>query len=107
MDGVGGYEGWRWIFILEGIATVLLGALTFRSLVDTPELSNWLSPGEKRYLQIQAFVREGGDFGRKTKESNRLALRQTVTDWKLYVMSLLLFVNIAAGYGKPTHNIQS
>ncbi|KAL5610571.1 hypothetical protein FOBRF1_006688 [Fusarium oxysporum] len=23
MDGVGGLEGWRWIFILEGIATIL------------------------------------------------------------------------------------
>lgn len=23
MDGIGGLEGWRWIFILEGIATVL------------------------------------------------------------------------------------
>lgn len=23
MDGIGGLAGWRWIFILEGIATVL------------------------------------------------------------------------------------
>ncbi|ETN45044.1 uncharacterized protein HMPREF1541_09920 [Cyphellophora europaea CBS 101466] len=99
MDGAGGYEGWRWIFILEGIATVLLGVLTFKLLIDTPDQSKWLSPEEKRYLNIQAFVKEGGDFGRKTKESNRLALRQTFMDWKLYVMSLLLFVNIAAGYG--------
>lgn len=27
MDGVGGLAGWRWIFILEGIATVLIGIL--------------------------------------------------------------------------------
>lgn len=27
MDGVGGLAGWRWIFILEGTATVLLGLL--------------------------------------------------------------------------------
>ena len=27
MDGVGGVAGWRWIFILEGIVTFLLGCL--------------------------------------------------------------------------------
>ena len=27
MDGIGNLAGWRWIFILEGIATVLLGGL--------------------------------------------------------------------------------
>jgi uncharacterized membrane protein len=29
MDGVGGYEGWRWIFILEGIFTVLIGFASY------------------------------------------------------------------------------
>jgi sugar phosphate permease len=43
MDGVGGYEGWRWIFLLEGIATTLLGVLCFFFLVDSPSLSgSWL-----------------------------------------------------------------
>lgn len=28
MDGIGGLAGWRWIFILEGIATVLLSIVT-------------------------------------------------------------------------------
>jgi hypothetical protein len=29
MDGVGGYEGWRWIFILEGIFTILIGGASY------------------------------------------------------------------------------
>lgn len=29
MDGVGGYAGWRWIFILEGLFTVIVGILSF------------------------------------------------------------------------------
>lgn len=29
MDGTAGLEGWRWIFILEGIATVVAAVLAF------------------------------------------------------------------------------
>jgi len=34
LDGLGGLEGWRWIFILEGLATVS------KSLSFPPPLSN-------------------------------------------------------------------
>ncbi|KAJ5153856.1 uncharacterized protein N7500_009295 [Penicillium coprophilum] len=45
MDGVGGYSGWRWIFIIEGAASVLLAFLCYFCLVDSPELSTkWLEP---------------------------------------------------------------
>ena len=28
MDGIGGLAGWRWIFIVEGLATIALAPLT-------------------------------------------------------------------------------
>ena len=31
MDGIAGYHGWRWIFILEGSLTVLVGLIFFLS----------------------------------------------------------------------------
>lgn len=36
MRGVGGYEGWRWIFLLEGILSVVVGASCFFLLPDSP-----------------------------------------------------------------------
>ena len=63
MNGVGGYEGWRWIFILEGLATVVLGVASFFLLIDSPRLSGkWLDPEEIRFLELQAFIKEGGRF---------------------------------------------
>ncbi|KAJ0139454.1 putative transporter, partial [Colletotrichum tanaceti] len=61
MDGVSGLEGWRWIFILEGIATICIGVSCFFLLVDTPALSKrWLEPEEIRYLELSIFIKQGG-----------------------------------------------
>lgn len=38
MDGKGGLAGWRWIFILEGIATVLIACLA--SATMPPDLAS-------------------------------------------------------------------
>lgn len=36
-DGIATYSGWRWIFIIEGILTVLTGAIGYFALVDFPD----------------------------------------------------------------------
>lgn len=38
MEGVGGLEGWHWISLLEGMATVVLGVAAFFMLPDGPRL---------------------------------------------------------------------
>lgn len=37
MDGIGGYQAWRWIFIVEGLCTIVLGAASFPFLPAWPE----------------------------------------------------------------------
>ncbi|KAJ7200559.1 phthalate transporter [Mycena pura] len=39
MDGISGLAGWRWIFILEGLITCLLGIGSWLLIVDFPEES--------------------------------------------------------------------
>lgn len=50
MDGVAGLEGWRWIFILEGIATVLVAFSAFFVIHDFPETASFLTPDEKAFV---------------------------------------------------------
>ncbi|KAK3311933.1 major facilitator superfamily transporter [Apodospora peruviana] len=50
MDGVGNLEGWRWIFILEGIATVLVACLAFFCLYDFPETAGFLTEEERAFV---------------------------------------------------------
>ena len=37
MKGIQGLNGWRWIFIIEGIMTIVLGVGSYWSLVDFPD----------------------------------------------------------------------
>ncbi|KAJ1982610.1 hypothetical protein H4R35_000236 [Dimargaris xerosporica] len=50
MDGAGGLEAWRWLFLLEGIPTILLGVVVYFLLPDSPATVNWLSDAEKEYM---------------------------------------------------------
>jgi len=50
MDGVGGYAGWRWIFIIEGLMTIVAAVLGFFVIPSYPEDSTFLLPEEKIYL---------------------------------------------------------
>ena len=43
-------HGWQWLFLLEGIPSVICGALVLLLLTDTPQKASWLTPREKDWL---------------------------------------------------------
>jgi Sugar phosphate permease len=46
-------QGWRWLFISEGIPAILLGIVTFFYLTDWPSQARWLPADEQRWLVNQ------------------------------------------------------
>ncbi|RWU17267.1 MFS transporter [Pseudomonas alkylphenolica] len=50
-DGVAGYAGWQWLFVIEGLPAVALGAAVFFLLRDRIADAHWLSAEEKRGMQ--------------------------------------------------------
>ncbi|KAL4743368.1 major facilitator superfamily domain-containing protein [Aspergillus similis] len=99
MDGVGGYEGWRWIFILEGLATVVLGVACFCFLIDTPALSKrWLEPDEIQYLELSMFIKQGGRVEHESAFKWR-DLMMVLTNWRVYMQAWFLFAQSALSYG--------
>jgi len=59
-----GLEGWRWLFILEGLPAVMLGITTWFFLTERPENAKWLPDDEKAWLVAELAreraAREGG-----------------------------------------------
>ncbi len=50
LDGRLGIAGWRWLFVLETVPSLVLGLLTLRHLTDTPAQARWLSGAERDWL---------------------------------------------------------
>jgi MFS family permease len=50
MHGFFDIEGWRWLFLLEGIPAVLLGIATYFYLDDAPQQAKWLEPPQRQWL---------------------------------------------------------
>jgi len=51
MNGAFGIAGWRWLFLIEGVPSILLGLIALRFLTDRPSDATWLSPGERATLE--------------------------------------------------------
>lgn len=57
MDGVGGYAGWRWVYIIEGIFSVVVAVIVWFGLPNNPDDAYFLNDREKQLMRIRAEQR--------------------------------------------------
>src|SRR5215831_17146608 len=50
LNGLFGFAGWQWLFLLEGLPAILLGVIVLVYLTDRPEKAHWLSSAERDWL---------------------------------------------------------
>jgi len=85
MDGIGGYEGWRWIFIIEGLLTVVVGLMSKWWIVDWPETATFLNDEERRLL-IQKLIEDSGSA--RMDRLDKTAVKRVFFDWKIWCGTL-------------------
>lgn len=56
MDGMGGFKGWHWLFVLEGIPSLILGFIIIVFLRNKPADVKWLTPREKKIIEDNVKV---------------------------------------------------
>lgn len=94
LDGMMGLKGWQWLFIIEGIPSVLLGIVTWFYLTDKPSKADWLTPDQKMWLADRL------ESERTVKESaHGMSLGQALTSPKVLMLSVIYFGFVAALYG--------
>lgn len=88
MDGVGGKPAWAWIFIIEGLVTVVAGAVSFWIIQDFPDNARFLTEAERtvvvRRLQSDAQFSAAGE---------KLKMRyiwRSLLDWQTWLGSAYL-----------------
>jgi ACS family tartrate transporter-like MFS transporter len=50
LDGLAGMHGWQWLFLAQGLPTVLVGLVVLGFLPDRPATVAWLTAGEKAWI---------------------------------------------------------
>ncbi|MBV8650468.1 MAG: MFS transporter [Alphaproteobacteria bacterium] len=79
-----GLAAWQWLFLLEGLPSVLLGIAAFFVLDDRPEKAGWLSPAEKRLIAADL----AGEQSVKASGGHR-AFLAALRDPRVYVLGLV------------------
>jgi MFS transporter, ACS family, tartrate transporter len=87
-----GLAGWQWMFLMEGIPAVLLGAVTFIYLVDSPERARWLAGAEREWL-LAALDREKKDVPASTGTFSALKMG------RIWMLALVYFGLNTVSYG--------
>ncbi|KAH6974271.1 major facilitator superfamily domain-containing protein [Ilyonectria sp. MPI-CAGE-AT-0026] len=99
MDGIAGLGGWRWIFILEGILTVLMGCTIPFLLPDSPQAAKFLTVTETDTV-ISRLQHDAGPASAKIgiDDSFKWAfLKEALLDWKIYLACIIFWGN-SLGY---------
>jgi len=94
LDGLAGLEGWQWLFLMEGLPALALGAVTLRYLDERPEDARWLEPEERELLAAEVASE------RELKEVVGVgSLRASLRNGQVWLLSLIYFLIIGAAFG--------
>lgn len=83
MAGIAGLEGWRWIFILEGILTAVLGLFSYWMVQDFPDDSNFLDPDDK--LRVTRRLKLDNQASAESESYTSKYFVAAAMDWKMWL----------------------
>ncbi|KAF2755209.1 MFS general substrate transporter [Pseudovirgaria hyperparasitica] len=86
MRGVGGLAGWRWIFILEGLLTVVVASFAYLFVSNYPGTSDFLTPAERTFV-VQR-LREDSD-ATEDEAFDWASVRNALRDPKCWLYGLV------------------
>jgi MFS transporter, ACS family, tartrate transporter len=89
--GLLGLAGWQWLFILEGLPSVILGVAVLFYLANGPQDARWLSEAEKRWL--------AESLARQSEREREHRLIRALTGGRVWLLALLYFAIVTGLYG--------
>ena len=92
-DGVWGFEsGWRFMFFVEGLPSILVGFLVLLLLTDRPQKASWLSAAERDALATQIADEDAAQVPHTT------GLREGLRDSRVVGLSFVYFGIVFGSY---------
>ncbi|KAI9738788.1 MAG: hypothetical protein M1834_008295 [Cirrosporium novae-zelandiae] len=97
MDGVAGQAGWRWIFILEGIATVIVACVAFFLIYDFPDTASFLTDEERAWV-VHRLRYQHSEIS-ETQHFEWKFVKAAFLDWQIYLGLLMYWSIVCPLYG--------
>ncbi|KAH8198692.1 hypothetical protein TruAng_007151 [Truncatella angustata] len=97
MDGIRGYHGWRWIFILEGCLTVVVAFIFFFFFPSFPEQAHWLKEDERDYVKARLQADQGRNAAERKVSFRDVA--SVMKDYRVWLGGFMYFGLIVPAYG--------
>ncbi|KAF2849498.1 high-affinity nicotinic acid transporter [Plenodomus tracheiphilus IPT5] len=94
MNGVGGKPAWAWIFILEGLLSILVSIVAYWCIYDYPATAQFLTSKER--TEVQRRLDE--DHGHLSNDFDVKYVYQALTDWKIYIFMLICMAGFCPIY---------
>lgn len=99
--GVFGLEGWRTMFLIEGVPAIVFGVACWFYLTDKPKDATWLTAGERTALQTAM----DNDDDAKSAQFH-ISVRQSLTRGRVWALAFVYFGGVyglyALGFFLPT-----
>jgi MFS family permease len=86
-----GITGWRWLFVLEGIPAVVLGAIAFVWLPDWPKDAVWLSDGQREWITRELE-------SEKPADRRGVSVLETLRSGRVLLLGAVAFLAYLPGY---------
>ncbi|KAM0494984.1 hypothetical protein ACHAP8_008362 [Fusarium lateritium] len=88
MDGAHGKAGWRWLFIIEGVAAIGFSLIAMFILPNYPHTTKWLTEEERAFAawRLAQDINEVDAYGENTVWDG---VKMAVRDYRLYLFVLL------------------
>jgi MFS family permease len=106
LDGKHGIPGWRWLFIIEGIITVVCGFALYLLLPDYPRTARFLSPEQRRLAHVRMLFDRQLSVTATTKPlTSRQAFAAVVLDgktWFFLVAYSIIIMGMSISYFVPS-----
>ena len=93
LDGMLGLAGWRWLFLIETIPSLILGLVTLVYLPDIPAEARWLTAEERCWLTAKL------DAERSAHGGDHPAIAETLLSPRVLALSLCYFGVVLGLYG--------
>ncbi|MGH9734617.1 MAG: MFS transporter [Candidatus Acidiferrales bacterium] len=87
-----GLQGWRWLFILEGLPAIVLGVAAYFLLCDRPRKADWLAPDQREWIEEKLRAE-------KLAIPQGVSIAEVLRSRIVLLLAAASFLNYFVGYG--------